>query len=180
MENEILPGYTLHPVTEEEFMTLYKERESLYFAGFEQTDLIGDVSDHDREQFALRHRAFTGGERFQWFIQHKGDIIGWTLAQQDDPITLLMRNTAVDPAHRRGGVYTALLAFVVAFAREHGYQRITSTHSATNNAILIPKLKADFVISGMHVDERFGVMVHLTHFLYPHRRSVVERRVRGF
>jgi AmiR/NasT family two-component response regulator len=72
-----------------------------------------------------------------------------------------------------------VLAFVVAFAREHGYQRITSTHSATNNAILIPKLKADFVISGMHVDERFGVMVHLTNYLYEQRRATIERRVRG-
>lgn len=179
MENEILPGYALHPVTEEEFMTLYKERESQYFAGFEQTDLVGEVSDHDREQFAIRQRAFTSGERFQWFIQHKGDIIGWTLAQQEDPITLLMRNTAVDPAHRRVGVYTALLAFVVAFAREHGYQRVTSTHSATNNAILIPKLKAGFVISGLHVDEKFGVMVHLVHHLYTQRRAVFERRVRS-
>lgn len=160
-------------------MTLYKERESQYFAGFEQTDLIGDVSDHDREQFALRHKAFAGGERFQWFIQYKGDIIGWTLAQQDDPITLLMRNTAVDPAHRRQGLYTALLDFVVQYARDNGYQRITSTHSATNNAILIAKLKAGFAISGLHVDERFGVMVHLTNYLYEQRSRVFERRIRG-
>ena len=179
MEVEVVPGYTLRQVEDDEFMTLYKERESQYFAGFEQADLLGDITDAERELFALRHKAFVGGERRQWFIYHRGEVVGWTLVQQDDPFTLLMRNSAIDPAHRRRGIYSALLDLIVGYAREHGYQRIASTHSATNNAILIPKLQAGFVISGLNVDEKYGVMVHLVHHLYQQRRSIFERRVRG-
>lgn len=175
----LLPGYSLRPATEDEFMSLYNERETQYFAGFERTNFNVGLTDDDLTRIADRERAFAGGERTRWFIISNDVVVGWALVQQVDSITLLMRNTAIDPEHRRRGIYAALLAFVVQHARDNGYQRITSTHSATNNAILIAKLKAGFVISGLHVDEKYGLMVHLTNYLYEQRRTIVERRVRG-
>ena len=179
MEIELLPGYTLYPATEDEFMSLYNERETLYFTGFEHTNFNAGLTEDDCARIAERERSFAGGERSRWFVIYNDVVVGWTLAQQVDQITLLMRNTAIDPEHRRRGVYSALLAFMLHYAREHGYQRVTSTHSATNNAIIIAKLKAGFIITGIHVDERYGVMVHLTHYLYEQRRLTIERRVRG-
>jgi len=58
-----------------------------------------------------------------------------------------------------------------------GFQRIYSRHRATNNAVLIPKLKAGFVLTSLEVSDAFGTMVHLTYFSHPLRRKILDYRV---
>lgn len=50
-------------------------------------------------------------------------------------------------------------------------------HSATNNAVIIPKLKAGFVITSMEISDMFGVLVHLTYFPKVLRRKMITYRV---
>jgi hypothetical protein len=57
------------------------------------------------------------------------------------------------------------------------FQIVYSRHVATNNQILIPKVKAGFVITGIEVLDVFGVMVHLSYFFNPLRRKVLDARV---
>ena len=47
---------------------------------------------------------------------------------------------------------------------EKGFQKIYSRHMPNNNAVIIPKLKAGFVISSMELDDMFGVLVNLTYY----------------
>lgn len=49
--------------------------------------------------------------------------------------------------------------------KELGFQVIYSRHVTTNSAIIIPKLKAGFVISAMELSDKFGVSVPF--FGYP-------------
>jgi GNAT superfamily N-acetyltransferase len=86
-----------------------------------------------------------------------------------------MRNTVVAPAHRGRGIYRALVELVLEKARLMGYARVESVHRSDNNPILIAKLKAGFVISGMEMDARFGLLVRL---VYPF--SELERSMRAF
>lgn len=60
-----------------------------------------------------------------------------------------------------------------------GFQVIYSSHIATNNAIIIPKLKAGFVITSMEVKERFGTRIKLSYYTSQLRKKVVGFRV-GF
>ena len=57
-----------------------------------------------------------------------------------------------------------------------GFQIITSRHKTTNNSIIIPKLKAGFVITSIEVSDRFGTLVHLSYFFNQIRRNVMEFR----
>ena len=41
---------------------------------------------------------------------------------------------------------------------------------------IIPKLKAGFVISGMHINEKFGTLVNLTYYINPQIKAVVDFR----
>jgi hypothetical protein len=66
---------------------------------------------------------------------------------------------------------------VLEYARSLGYQLVTSKHYASNNSVLIPKLKAGFIITGMALDDKYGLMVHLTKYLHPEREAIAIRRI---
>lgn len=88
-----------------------------------------------------------------------------------------MMNTGVLEAHRRRGVYTALLPVVLKTAQQVGFQVVLSRHHATNNAVIIPKLKAGFVITGLELDDRYGTLVQLSYYFNPLRRRLLDVRV---
>ncbi|MEZ0393373.1 MAG: hypothetical protein ACAH59_14230, partial [Pseudobdellovibrionaceae bacterium] len=77
---------------------------------------------------------------------------------------------------RRKGLYTALMHEVLKRVQNLGFQIVLSRHTTTNNSIIIPKLKAGFVISAIEVSERFGTLVHLSYFFNQTRKKIMEFR----
>lgn len=88
-----------------------------------------------------------------------------------------MVNTGILEAHRRRGLYTTLLPIILETLQKEGFQIVFSRHTLTNNAVIIPKLKAGFIISGFEVDDRFGTLLQLSYFFNPLRRKVMDVRV---
>lgn len=84
--------------------------------------------------------------------------------------------SAVDTAYRRKGLYTRLLNAMEAAVRERGGAQISSQHVATNNAVLIAKLKLGYVISGIEFLESMGLLVRLVLRLSPARRALFAAR----
>lgn len=84
--------------------------------------------------------------------------------------------SAVDPAYRRQGLYTRLLHTVEQAVRLRGGAVIHSHHVATNNAVLIAKLKLGYVICGVDFIESMGLLVHLTLHLHPARKALFAAR----
>ena len=179
MDRPLIPGYTLREITPEEFSSIYSEREKSYFTASTRDDVDADLSAEQHARVMARRAAYPQSERLQWGIYCGEEVIGWTFAQQSDHDTLTMRNTAIDPAHRGIGLYSALLPIIIEHARSLGYQRIISTHHAANNAVIVPKLKAGFIITGLNVNEKFGLMVTLTYFLTQGRHHLALNRI-GF
>lgn len=103
-------------------------------------------------------------------------LIGWLIGNQDGPDSFYMRNAAVYPEYRRRGVYGAMLRQVMDKAVSLGFQRIWSRHLASNNAVIIPKLKAGFVFSAMEISEKYGIMVQLSFFPNPRRHEAMRYR----
>ena len=75
------------------------------------------------------------------------------------------------------GYLLALLPRILGALQHEGFQIVYSRHVATNNQVLVPKLKAGFVITGIEVSDVFGVLVHLSYFFNPLRRKVLDVRV---
>ncbi len=173
----LIGDYVIEEMSPQEFGVLYTERVDRYFQG--AMDPVPDehFTDEEREQIATRRKATPAMLRFQWRVKLHDDIIGWTYCFQTDAETLYMCNTAIDPQHQRRGVYTALLAAVMQHAKDLGFQVITSRHKAWNNAVIIPKLKAGFIVSGVNISERFGMMVHLTYCIYEARRKAMMAKI---
>jgi ribosomal protein S18 acetylase RimI-like enzyme len=107
----------------------------------------------------------------------KGDqLCGWFSGDQYNYETFYMRNSAVLPEFRRQGLYTALLREALRRVEGLGFQIVFSRHNTTNSAILIPKLKAGFMVTALEVSDRFGTLVHLSYFFNQARRKVMEFR----
>lgn len=104
--------------------------------------------------------------RHCWLVVFGGEVVGWQASRQYDKYTALMQNTALLPAHRGKGVYKALLAAVLDALRSAGYQKVISHHHAVNNAVLVPKLRAGFAITGLSLDEH-GLVLTLTYSFDP-------------
>lgn len=129
----------------------------------------------------LRENELKQRLRGRYFLRigafHQGRLIGWTVGWQDTDNLFYMANSAVLPEHRRKGVYQQLLKGVLQITKEDGFQALYSRHLAGNNNVIIPKLKAGFVLSGMEVLEAFGTLVRMTYYHSDLRRDCYDFRV---
>jgi Acetyltransferase (GNAT) family len=107
---------------------------------------------------------------------HGDTLAGWHMGDQHNGTRFYMRNSAVLPEHRRQGLYSAMIRVVMKHLVELGFQNILSNHNATNNAVIIPKLKEGFVITGLNISDLFGTLVSLEYFANPMRRKVMDYR----
>ncbi len=111
---------------------------------------------------------------------YQGDaFIGWSWGRQLDQETFYMASSALLEPWRRRGIYSALLRWLLTQLSAQGVQIVRSRHLATDNAIIIPKLKAGFVMTGMELSDVAGTLVQLSYFFNERRRQVLDFRA-GF
>lgn len=169
--------YYLHELTTDEFAPLFERYRPVVFPD-SLAFRVREAFDED-ERAALRALSGAFSERFELRlgIYHKRKtFVGWHIGVHMPPADYYMMSSAVLPEHRGKGVYSALLRYILGRARAQGFQRVYSRHIATNNAILIPKLKAGFVITGFELSDMHGVLVHLSYFFNPLRRQALDFR----
>jgi hypothetical protein len=94
-----------------------------------------------------------------------GEPVGWSTGETMDFMTYYMRNTGILPEHQHRGLYPIFLQTLTKYLEEIGYERLSSQHSPDNSRMLITKLKAGFIVTGLDLDERWGSLVRLTNFL---------------
>lgn len=107
------------------------------------------------------------------------EVVGCYWGFHEDYGRYSMINTVVRRDHQGRGLYTAFLPRLVAAVREVGFREIDSRHRADNNAVLVPKLKAGFVIAGFEIAPRFGILIHLRLYLHAGLGRLFAHRVDG-
>jgi ribosomal protein S18 acetylase RimI-like enzyme len=117
--------------------------------------------------------------RLRLYILKGNKKIGWFFGAQHNFETFYMTNTGIFKQYRNKGIYKKMLPKILAILKEKGFQKVYSRHSATNNNVIVPKLKEGFVISGFEISDVFGMLVHLTYYFNETRRKVIEYRVTG-
>ncbi len=115
--------------------------------------------------------------QLNFFIRHAETKIGWFWGTQVDYETFYMANTAIFKEHRGKGLATAIIRAIVKITEAVGFQKIISKHAATNNNVIIPLLRAGFIITGFELHDGDGIMVQLTYFFNKTRRQVMDFRV---
>lgn len=109
-------------------------------------------------------------------IFHNTEMIGWNYGIQVNADTFRMATTGIVAEHQRKGVYSQLLKVLAAHLREKGFQTIFSRHYATDNQVIVPKLKFGFLVSGFELTEEYGLLLRLSYFFNEARRKVLHVR----
>ena len=104
-------------------------------------------------------------------------LVGFTNGWSNENAGFYVGASAIHPDHRRNGLYSELVWAVLKITRTEGFQRVESHHRATNNPVLIAKLKLGFVLTGLEVSDAMGLLAKLTYFHNPERRKLLDARV---
>jgi hypothetical protein len=107
---------------------------------------------------------------------YNNEFCGWHFGDQTNSHDFYMRNSGILAEHRRKGLYANLLKCVMKHVLDLGFQTISSKHNATNNAVIIPKLREGFIITGLEISDRFGTLVRLEYFSNAQRRHLMDYR----
>lgn len=170
-------GYEIRSVPDTVFEELWKEPAKTFFEDSTQLFRSRDfLTDEENNQFHLLRLRMQGAYRQNLGVFLEDEFVGWSWGFQESGETFYMCNSAIMPEHRRKGLYTELLKSMLEVVTKEGFQKIYSRHVATNNAVLIPKLKAGFQITNLEMSDVFGVLVHLTYFPNPMRRKMLAYR----
>lgn len=150
---------------------------SLFDEVFTPFDKLGayQMPSERQDKLTPLRQAFAGTHH-EYFVFYDGeDVAGWSYGEMHDPETYFMSNSAILPDYRRRGIYSCYLSHFIGYLKALGYERITSNHQPNNRAVLMAKLKAGFVLSGMILDERWSAQVQMTYHMYPDRQRGFSR-----
>jgi GNAT superfamily N-acetyltransferase len=176
-ESVLFGNYTIRALDHAEFDPLFRQYRPIIFQTMLDFDVQQALSREEQTATArLRERMGTPF-RLNSGIYHHQEFIGWSFGIQESAEKYYMVNTAILPQHQGKGIYSALLPRILGALQHEGFQIVSSRHVATNNQVLVPKLKAGFVITGVELSDVFGVLVHLSYFFNPIRRKVLDVRV---
>lgn len=170
--------YQIRSMRPEDFEPLFQKYTKEFFDDETQVFRLRDsLSEPERNK--LKSLSANLGEPFmlRLGVFHNDQFIGWHFGRQDSLTSFYMQNTGILPEHRRKGLYTHLVKKVLEIASELGFQSIWSRYNATNNAVIIPKLKQGFVITALEVTDIFGTLIHLYYFPKDVRRKMMDYRV---
>ena len=136
-------------------------------------ELIGPEA---AERHAALRQSLPKAERIRIGAFDGERLVGYSQGWFEPGGNFYIGSSAVDPDHRRQGVYTRLLNAVEQAVRERGGISISSQHVATNNAVLIAKLKLGYVIAGTEFSDAMGLLVRLVLQLTVERAALFAAR----
>lgn len=123
-----------------------------------------------KENFRKREFIYLGA------YDESGELMGYSISYQARNFELYTQTSVILPQHRRKGVYSELTKTTLKLAGEKGYQMVTSNHVASNNAVIIAKLKLGFKISGFELVDDFGALLKMTYYLNDKRARMFDVR----
>lgn len=177
-QDSVLFGdYTLRVLDNAEFEPLFRQYRPVIFQTMLEFDVRQALSLEEQTATERLRERLSTAFRLNIGLYHHQEFIGWSFGIQESGHKYYMVNTGIFPQHQGKGIYSALLPRILGDLQREGFQIVYSRHVATNNQILVPKLKAGFVITGVEVSDVFGVTVQLSYFFNPLRRKVLDVRV---
>lgn len=171
-------GYSIFKMSSDEFFELQAPLREEVFESDHSVNLHELLTVEEKDQIKrLQDIAFDSPySLYLGLFDNQNEFVGWSFGFQKDRFSFYMCNSAVLKGHRRKGLYTSLMNSAIEEASSQGFQIIYSRHNASNNSVIIPKLKAGFIFSSMEIDDVFGVLVHLKYYTNKTRRKIMDYR----
>jgi GNAT superfamily N-acetyltransferase len=128
-------------------------------------DLAPLYGEAEREHIADLDALLPAPLEHRVVLHAAGAPVGAYWGRQEEFGRYYMIDTILHPDWRGRGIYRALIARIEAAARASGFREMYSRHRADNNAVLVPKLRAGWVIAAFEVTLLHGLVVHLRRYL---------------
>ncbi len=103
-------------------------------------------------------------------------MIGWSYGIQHNRDTFRMVTTGILPEFQSKGIYSSFLKSYSKHIQEKGFQILFSRHYATNNQVIVPKLRFGFIVSGFEISDQFGLLLWLSYYFNKTRENVMHVR----
>lgn len=177
MDLTLFDGYHIAWASDPEaFHAFVKANFSQAFSQHDRVALGDLLTEPEKEHYRRLQAQFGNPGRILLYLMHDAEPIGWFIGSQENVDTFVMGNTGILPAHQGKGINKAFLPRLLAHVQSLGYQKVSSRHIATHNGIIVPKLQAGFVITGLELNELYGWLVHLTYYFNAARQGVLMKR----
>lgn len=173
---EMEPGIVVKELSPEELTQILESHFNKAFENRADAAVTPEISEEAKAQIKQR-RIQDSRYRLRLGIFVDGEIAGWHYGYSTDAETYYMQNSAVLKEFRGKKLYSKLLTATLEVLKQQGFQVVTSIHHPNNPAVLIPKLKQGFVISGTLLHERFRFLVELKYFYNSARRQAFNRNI---
>jgi ribosomal protein S18 acetylase RimI-like enzyme len=170
--------YQIKELTNEELSSFNQEaHKTIFFDDGQIFRFVKSLNEEETKKWKELSSYLGNPLRINLGMFKGEEFVGWSWGYQESALTFYMCNSAILPEHRKKGLYTRLMNEMIKRATALGFQEIYSRHTSTNNAVIIPKLKAGFVITTMEVTDVFGVLIHLNYFPNKLRQKMMDYRV---
>lgn len=125
-----------------------------------------DLLGANLEKFYDLRLGFFSGEQ----------MIGWSYGIQHNADTFRMVTTGILPEFQGKGTYSCFLNSYSQHIKNQGFQILFSRHYATNNQVIVPKLRFGFIVSGFEISDQFGLLLWLSYYFNKTREKVMHTR----
>lgn len=168
-------GFILKEVTQDELNQVLDTHYTRSFVN--RTDALAKATLRPLSEKLKERRKSLNTYFLRMVLYRNSEVAGWHFGNSSDAETFYMKNSVVLEKFRQQGLYSRMLMVVLDILQQEGFEVITSLHHPNNPAILIPKLKAGFVITGTQIHERFRFLIELKYYFDPVRRAVLNENI---
>lgn len=148
MDIKLFDSYSIRITDDEkEFSSFFSQNRPVLFSDNIDLKLSKILTEQEKLKIKELSTSYGTPYKLRIYILNGDEKIGWFIGEQKDSQTFYMINTAIFKQHQNKGIYKSLLPKVLDILKEKGFQKVYSRHSATNNQIIIPKLKQGFMIT---------------------------------
>ena len=166
--------YEIKEITKEQIKQIY---DIYYEKAFPLRSKVSDqwvILDEDKKKIESRYQD---SWNLRVGVYCKNQPVGWHFGYSLKPEVFHMQSSFIAKDHRNKGLYSKTLDLVISKVKKEGFQIISSYHQPNNPAVLIPKLKKGFIITGSSINEFSSFMVEMKLYLDPARKKVLEKTV---
>jgi ribosomal protein S18 acetylase RimI-like enzyme len=122
-----------------------------------------ELSDNEEDKLKQLGQTQKDNYKLRIALLKNDELIGWSFGWMESPTTFFMGASIVLKEYRKNGYYSMMVQKVFEITKEIGFQSVSSFHVATNNPIIIAKLKLGFTITGIQLDATHGILVKLVY-----------------
>lgn len=175
-EIDLLTHYTVKSVSLNDYEAFRAEFEPKIFPNRFDLNITQALSQSEIEKLKKLKINLDNKQQLRLGFFHNDEMIGWSYGFQVSNDTFRMATTGIRNEHQRKGVYSTFLQKLLSFLESEGYQKVVSRHYATDNQVIIPKLRAGFRITGMELTDDFGLLVLLSYLFNQTRVEAMDMR----